>query len=414
MPELGRTARDLRIDFFRGIALCMIVFDHIPGDPLNRFTYARLGFSDAAEIFIFLSGVSCGIVYSRVFSRHAFGGLLKAVSRRTLQIYTYYLFASVLTILLITVSRDIITVPLNHQAFIALREDPLTAIRSAVFLISPPELPGILVIYLELTLVVIPLFVLIATYSRILALSISGGIWLLSQIYPELLPHLADHSYSNPVAWQFLFCIGMFVGTSYNDQSILLDRFRTRRWILVAWSVAGIGLVYRFAVVLSPDFHWNSDTLALSDATLRHMKENLSVIRLVHFLSVAFLVATYVKASNPILNWPGASAIIKTGRCPLQVFCLGAVLTVVLNLFVAVEEPIVFERLILDCVVILLIALMATALMRSRLDRRQSVHPAHTGSDGRAASLSKPIICLEGVGHAERLTWPERADHPRS
>ena len=49
--------------FFRGIALYMIIVDHIPNDPLNRFTYSRLGFSDAAEIFVFLSGISCGIVF---------------------------------------------------------------------------------------------------------------------------------------------------------------------------------------------------------------------------------------------------------------------------------------------------------------------------------------------------------------
>jgi len=45
--------RDLRIDFFRGLALYMVVVDHIGGDPLGKFTYQAVGFSDAAEIFIF-------------------------------------------------------------------------------------------------------------------------------------------------------------------------------------------------------------------------------------------------------------------------------------------------------------------------------------------------------------------------
>jgi len=56
--------RDLRIDFFRGLALYMVVFDHIGGDPLSRFTYQGLGFSDAAEIFVYVSGVACGLAYS--------------------------------------------------------------------------------------------------------------------------------------------------------------------------------------------------------------------------------------------------------------------------------------------------------------------------------------------------------------
>ena len=163
--EFGGAGRDLRIDFFRGLALYMIIFDHIPGDPLSKFTYARLGFSDAAEIFVFLSGVSCGIVYSRVLSRQGVSGLLRGVSWRALQIYTYYLIASLVTILLIVLSRDVIAIPDNHQAFIALREDPLAAIRSAIFLVSPPDLPGILVLYLELTLFSIPMFILIAAWS---------------------------------------------------------------------------------------------------------------------------------------------------------------------------------------------------------------------------------------------------------
>ena len=52
--------RDLRIDFFRGLALYMIFVDHVTGDPLSMLTYRILGFSDAAEIFVILSGIACG------------------------------------------------------------------------------------------------------------------------------------------------------------------------------------------------------------------------------------------------------------------------------------------------------------------------------------------------------------------
>jgi hypothetical protein len=222
--------RDLRIDFFRGVALYMIIFDIVPGDPLSRFTYTHLGFSDAAEIFVFLSGVSCGIVYGRVLSRHGPRQLLRATFKRVFQIYIYYLVASITTILLIALSRDIVAIPSNHQAFITLREDPLVAIRSAIFLMSPPDLPGILVLYLELTLAAIPLYGL-------------------SQAYPDLLPHLADHSYFNSLAWQFLFCIGMFGGTLYNTDDVHLQTFQTRRWLLAAWMVVAIGLIYKLARV---------------------------------------------------------------------------------------------------------------------------------------------------------------------
>lgn len=365
----ARAPRDLRIDFFRGLALYMIIFDHVPGDPLSNLTYTHLGFSDAAEIFIFLSGVSCGIVYSRVLSRQGVGGLLKSVSQRALQIYAYYLIASLATIMAIALSRDIVAIPENHQAFIALREDPLAAIRSAIFLVSPPELPGILVIYLELTLFAIPVFLLIAVRSSAAALLASGGLWLLAQLHPDLLPRLADHSYFNPVAWQFIFCIGMFVGTWYNTD-ISLEPVRRPAWIALACTVLASGLLYRIARPYAVGHHLDLGMFAWSDATLVQMKENLSPIRLVHFLSVAFLVAIFVKPNSPILHVPGASAIIKSGRCSLQVFCVGAVVSVLLNLFIAVEAPPGWERLVLDCLTIPLIALMAIVLTRSRLEHQ--------------------------------------------
>ena len=401
--EFGGSARDLRIDFFRGLALYMIIFDHIPGDPLSKLTYARLGFSDAAEIFVFLSGVSCGIVYSRVLSRRGVGGLLRGVSWRALHIYTYYLIASLVTILLIVLSRDIVAIPDNHQAFIALRENPLGAIQSAIFLISPPDLPGILVLYLELTLFFVPLFILTAAWSSAEAsLLVSGSLWLLAQLYPDLLPRLADHSYFNPLSWQFIFCIGMFVGTWYNSGHLSVEMLRKRCWVLLACAIVGAGLLYHLAENLEHRQLLNLGALALSDATLSHMKENLSAIRLLHFLAVAFLVAICIKPSSPLLRLPGASTIITSGRLSLQVFCLGAVLSVMLNLLVAIEHPSGIERLILDCVVVSLIAWLSTTIattrMKARLEPRwpgggdtQSTSTQFTASQENARSPAVPI-----------------------
>ncbi|MGH6825794.1 OpgC family protein [Methyloceanibacter sp.] len=368
----GPGTRDLRIDFFRGIALYMIIVDHIPNDPLNRFTYARLGLSDAAEIFVFLSGVSCGIVFYRLLLRQGFNGFIKAITKRAFLIYVYYLVASIVTIAIIAASRDILTIPANQQAFIDLHEAPFSAILSAIRLTSPPELPGILVLYLELTLLAIPAFLLFPENGYKTALVCSGVIWALSQSYPNILPHLADHSYFNPLAWQFLFCIGMFIGTTYTNDTKPLEGIQTKNWVIIAWSIVLIELGYRLALAVFAKLHVDVDWLTLSDPTLHHMKENLSALRLLHFLSIAFLVAIYIKRDNPVLSWPGAGAIIKSGRSSLQVFCMGAIFAVLLNLFVAVERPLVFERLVIDGAAIFLIGLTATLLMRARLDRREA------------------------------------------
>ena len=53
--------RDLRVDFVRGIALLIIFSDHVIGNPVRDFMPISLGFSDMAEVFVFLSGYLNGL-----------------------------------------------------------------------------------------------------------------------------------------------------------------------------------------------------------------------------------------------------------------------------------------------------------------------------------------------------------------
>lgn len=61
--------RDLRIDFFRGLALLFIFIDHVPDNVLARFTLRNFGFADAAEVFVLLAGFSAVLAYGRTFER---------------------------------------------------------------------------------------------------------------------------------------------------------------------------------------------------------------------------------------------------------------------------------------------------------------------------------------------------------
>src|SRR5476651_1239669 len=63
--SLPATDRELRIDLFRGLALWLIFIDHLSPDLLTWFTIRSYGFSDAAEIFIFISGFTAAFVYGR-------------------------------------------------------------------------------------------------------------------------------------------------------------------------------------------------------------------------------------------------------------------------------------------------------------------------------------------------------------
>lgn len=59
--------RDARLDMFRGLALLMIFINHVPGTAWENFTSRNFGFSDAAEAFVFMSGVAAGLAYTGGF-----------------------------------------------------------------------------------------------------------------------------------------------------------------------------------------------------------------------------------------------------------------------------------------------------------------------------------------------------------
>ena len=64
--------RELRLDLFRGAALWLIFIDHLPTNILTWFTIRNYGFSDATEIFIFISGYTAAFVYSRTMQERGF------------------------------------------------------------------------------------------------------------------------------------------------------------------------------------------------------------------------------------------------------------------------------------------------------------------------------------------------------
>jgi hypothetical protein len=69
MTKPVEIVRDLRLDLYRGVALWLIFLAHIPGNFVSRFVPFHYGFSDAAEIFVFVSGYANAYVYGRVMQQ---------------------------------------------------------------------------------------------------------------------------------------------------------------------------------------------------------------------------------------------------------------------------------------------------------------------------------------------------------
>src|SRR6201987_6340554 len=86
------------IDFWRGFALLMIFIDQVPENIFQHVTQQNFGFSDAAELFVFLSGVSVALAYGTRFFDGEPLGAVRALLRRAFTIYWVQILVSLLII----------------------------------------------------------------------------------------------------------------------------------------------------------------------------------------------------------------------------------------------------------------------------------------------------------------------------
>src|ERR1700736_473380 len=84
--------RDLRLDLFRGLALWLIFLDHIPSNIVNWVTIRNYGFSDATEIFVFISGYTAAFVYGRAMREHGTVVAGARILKRAWQVYVAHIF----------------------------------------------------------------------------------------------------------------------------------------------------------------------------------------------------------------------------------------------------------------------------------------------------------------------------------
>jgi hypothetical protein len=84
LPPKGR---DLRLDLIRGVANWQIFINHIPNNKLNWITTEYYGFSDAADLFIFISGFTASFVYARIMLERGTLAASTRIFRRAWQIY---------------------------------------------------------------------------------------------------------------------------------------------------------------------------------------------------------------------------------------------------------------------------------------------------------------------------------------
>jgi hypothetical protein len=202
--------RELRIDLFRGLALWLIFIDHLSPDLLSWFTIRTYGFSDAAEIFIFISGYTAAMVYGRSMFESGFVVATARIMRRVWQIYLAHVF--LFTVLLAEIyflsTRVESTFYPEEMGIVEFFKQPGEALVQALVLRFRPLNMDVLPLYIVL-MFFLPLILWLIKLKADIALALSIALYVLAWKFDLHLTAYPSGFWSfNPFAWQLLFVFG--------------------------------------------------------------------------------------------------------------------------------------------------------------------------------------------------------------
>jgi len=320
------TSRDLRLDFFRGVALIFIFIDHIPENILSYFTLEALGFFDAAEVFIFISGFTAALVYGRRLVEKGALYATAQVLRRAWQLYVAHVFLFVIFIAEVSYTAATFKNPMyNEEMRVAdFLDEPHVAVVQALLLQFQPTFLDILPLYI-LMLVIFPVVLLGMRRHPLLVLLPSAMLYIAVQVFGIAVPAYPEGHvwYFNPLAWQFLFVSAAVLGNARIRGQTTLP------WAGVIVPAAAVIFVAAFLIKLSWTIHgvWETFPGLLLKQLWPINKNNLSPLRLVPFYALVVLVAMRVPRDARFLASTAARPLVRCGQQSLEIFCLGIILS---------------------------------------------------------------------------------------
>ena len=288
LPPKGR---DFRLDFFRGIANWAIFLDHIPNNAVNWITTRNWGFSDAADMFVFISGYTAAFVYARIMLER---GTIEAATRilkRAWQIYVAHVFLFVIYIAEIGYLAQTYDNPVLAQEFnvFGFLRYPIETLYEGLILKFKPVNLDVLPLYIVLMIVFPPvLWAMLRKPDLTLLASII--VYVASRHFDWNLPsYPGGHWYFNPFTWQLLFVFGAWCALGGAQRSAALIKSRAMLIFGAAY------LVFALYMTMAGRF---SSLAALVPSWLDHAvnpisKTNLDPLRFLHFVILAILAAAF-------------------------------------------------------------------------------------------------------------------------
>ena len=306
------TGRDLRLDLFRGLALWLIFLDHIPSNLVAWVTIRNYGFSDATEIFVFVSGYTAAFVYGKEMRERGFVVAGARVLKRTWQIYVAHVFLFTIYLAEISYVATSFENPLysEEMGLLDFLKQPDVTIIQALLLKFKPANMDVLPLYIILLLMFPPILWLLQFRST-LALGASVLLYVLTWEFGWNMPsYPSGHWYFNPFAWQLLFVFGAWCARV--TLAIAIAYLVFSFFIALTWHLPGMSQYVP---------HWLDEAIHPID------KVNLDVLRFAHFIALAVVTVWFVPRDWPALKSRWAWPLIACGQHSLEIFCLGVFLS---------------------------------------------------------------------------------------
>ena len=323
LPPRGR---DYRLDLLRGFANWAIYLDHIPNNAVNWLTQRNYGFSDAADLFVFISGYTASFVYARMMLERGFVIGATRLLKRAWQIYVAHLVLLVMYIAEIgylarRYSNPNLQNEFNVAGFMA---DPAETLYQGLVLAFKPVNMDVLPLYILLMAAFPPI---LWTMLRLpnLTLAASFLLYLAARHFDwNLAAFPTGYWYFNPFCWQFLFIFGGWFALGGSVEARPFIRSRALLWLGSAY------LLFSLIITMAGRFPEIAGLLPtpLYDAFNPNDKTNLAPYRLIHFVVLAVFINRWLARDWDGLEWPLFRPLIKCGQQSLEVFCTGVFLAV--------------------------------------------------------------------------------------
>ncbi len=335
--------RDLRLDFFRGIAMFIILMAHTPGNFLTSWIPARWGFSDATEMFVFCSGMASAIAFGGAFKQSGWVLGTARVGFRVWQVYWAHLGLFIAVAALLAgfdyyggYDKNYIG-SLNLWKFFA---DPAVPLLGLVTLTYVPNYFDILPMYM-VVLAMMPIIMALQRVHTGLVFAFMALVWLAAQTslwgdahwaLPAE-PWSARKWFFNPFGWQLIFFTGFALMRGWIPKPPVHIALIILAAIIV---VANIPLSNIGVRAIARDWFFVTETgNPVIDARVAIKplidKSDFGLFRFIHFLALAYLawILAGDKGNNLLARGSGLLAriwgqalkvILKVGQQSLAVF----------------------------------------------------------------------------------------------